>query len=335
MTHPALTLTLAALAASCLSPATAKSLPTESQLAFARPQQMVDIGGRRLHLYCSGAGPLTVVFDAHAGGAGASWFAVQPHVAKRTRACVYDRAGLGFSDLAPRANTSGHAVEDLHKLLASASIAPPYLLVGSSYGGANAQLYAYRYPEQVAGMVLVEPQHEDEIARLDKVSGGKLGQLLAMNLAMIKTCHEQSVKGFVAGSEPWTQCVRGVGAPGNALAASEVALRGKQKYWQANLSENTNFEVSGAELRALRKPFGKLPLIVLSRSVSPYAQAGKPQSALNKAVEAENQVILREIASLSSAGKLRRISGAGHVVHDERPMAVVEAINEMLTTIAK
>ena len=335
MTHPALTLTFAALAASCLSPATAKSLPPESQLAFARPQQMVDIGGRRLHLYCSGAGTVTVVFDAHAGGAGSSWFAVQPHVAKRTRACVYDRAGLGFSDLAPRANTSGHAVEDLHKLLSSAAIAPPYVLVGSSYGGANAQLYAYRYPEQVAGMVLVEPQHEDEIARQNKVSGGKLGPMLAMNIAIIEACHERSVKGFVAGSELWKHCVRSVGAPGKALAASEAALRGKEKYWQANLAENTNFDVSGAELRALRKPFGKLPLMVLSRSVSPYAQPGKPQSALNKAVEAENQAILREIASLSSAGQLRRISGAGHVVHQNRPMAVVEAINEVLIRIAK
>lgn len=249
MTHPALTLTFAALTASCFSStaaATAQSMPPASQLAFAQPQQMVDVGGRRLHLYCSGAGPVTVVFDAHAGGAGSSWFAVQPHIAKRTRACVYDRAGLGFSDLAPRANTSGHAVEDLHTLLATAGIAPPYLLVGSSYGGANAQLYAYRYPEQVAGMVLVEPQHEDEIARQNKVSGGKLGQFFAMQLAMTKACHEQSVKGFFTGSELWTQCVGGVGAPGTALAASEVALRKTQKYWQANLSEYTSFDASGA-----------------------------------------------------------------------------------------
>ena len=187
MTHPALQLTVAALAASCLLPASAQSRLPDTQLPFARAQQLVDIGGgRRLHLYCSGKGPITVVFDAHAGGAGSSWFAVQPHVAKRTRACVYDRAGFGFSDAATRPNTLGNAVEDLHKLLGAAGIAPPFVLVGSSYGGANAQLYAYRYPGEVKGMVLVEPQHEDDMARQNKVSGGKIGQLLAMNTDMIR-----------------------------------------------------------------------------------------------------------------------------------------------------
>ena len=335
MINPAFKLSLAALAATCFSPAIAQTLPPESQQAFARPQQMVDIGGRRLHLYCSGTGPVTVVFDAFSGGAGSSWFAVQPHIAKRTRACVHDRAGMGFSDPAPRPNTSANAVEDLHKLLGAAGIAPPYVMVGSSYGGANVQLYAYRYPGEVAGLVLVEPQHEDEIARLDKVSGGKMGQMLAMNVEAITACGDQSLKGFSSGSDMANQCLRGVGERGSALAASELTQRSLATFWQANLSENTSFAASGDQLRALRKPFGKLPLIVLSRSVSPYAIPGKPPSALNKAVEAENQAILRDIAALSSVGQLRKIAGAGHVVHEEKPMAVVRAIEDVLVKVAK
>ncbi len=269
MIHPAFKLSFAALAASCLSPTVAQSPPPETQQAFARPQHLVDIGARRMHLYCSATGPVTVVFDAYSGGAGSSWFAVQPHVAKRTRACVYDRAGLGFSDPAPRPGTSANAVEDLHQLLKAAGIAPPYVMVGSSYGGANMQLYAYRYPAEVAGLVLVEPQHEDDMARLDKVTDGKMGQMMAMNVAMITACRDQSLTGFSFGSEMATQCLGRLGERSATLAASDFAQRSRTSFWNADLSENTSFAVSGDQLRMLRKPFGSLPLIVLSRGVSP------------------------------------------------------------------
>jgi hypothetical protein len=87
---------------------------------------MVDIGGRKLNLHCSGSGTITVVFDSPSTGAGWSWAGVQPEIAKRMRACVYDRAGQGFSDPSPREGISGHAVENLHALLGKAGIAPPY-----------------------------------------------------------------------------------------------------------------------------------------------------------------------------------------------------------------
>nr|WP_315473099.1 alpha/beta hydrolase [uncultured Undibacterium sp.] len=137
---------------------------------FSRSQQLVDIGGRRLNLYCSGSGKTTVVFDAPGGEAGWNWANVQPAVAEHTRACIYDRAGHGFSDPSMRPPTSGNAVEDLHALLVAANIAPPYLLVGASFGTANAQLFAYRYPNEVSGLVLVEAEHEDNLARLNKAS---------------------------------------------------------------------------------------------------------------------------------------------------------------------
>ena len=179
---------------------------TAGEPNFARPQQMIDIGGRRLNLVCSGSGPVTVVFDAYSGGAAWDWFEVLPKVAKRTRACAYDRAGLGFSDPSPNPTLS-NAVEDLHKLLGAAGVAPPYVLVGSSYGGAAAQLYAYRYPKQVAGLVLVEPHHENEFARGNKVTGGKLEQMQKAGGEHEKACAAQSLKGFAPRSEMWNDCV--------------------------------------------------------------------------------------------------------------------------------
>ena len=321
-------------AAEHLKQAGLATLPETSQHAFARPQQLIDIGGRRLNLYCSGSGPVTVVFDAYSTGAGSSWHAVQPHIARRTRACVYDRAGLGFSDPAPGPVTSASAVDDLGKLMRAAGIAPPYVLVGSSYGGANAQLYALRHPEQLKGMVLVEPMHEDEEDRLLKVTEGKLKMMREVEAHIRAACTAESVKGFSPGSELWGPCIGPVPeGRGRVLGASELARRLSPAYWKANNAEVAGFEASSAQLRAARKPFGNLPLIVLSRSISPYATPGQPQSPLNKAMEEENQRLMQEVAAMSTRGTLRRIPDAGHVVHETKPEAVVKAIEDMLEIV--
>lgn len=330
-----LSLSLFAIAAGAVSNShSATRIADSNQSEFARPQQMVDIGGRRLNLYCSGSGPVTVVFDAPSGEAGWSWFAVQPAVAKQTRACVYDRAGLGFSDPSDRPGTSANAVDDLHQLLLKAAIAPPYLMVGNSYGGANVQLYAYRFPQQVTGLVLVEAQHEDESARLDAASKGKLKQMYAMQDQMEQACLAQAEQGFAPGSEMLANCTGGVQAMyGRQLAAAKLAVEMSPRHWRAARSENTHFEIGDAQLRAERRSFGDLPLMVLSRGVSPYAIPGKPQSALNKAMEAENQAIHQELAALSTRGKLRVVKGAAHVIQTDQPEAVVDAIAAVLSQI--
>jgi pimeloyl-ACP methyl ester carboxylesterase len=326
-------LSLLALAACCCTAAMAES---DTQAEFAHPHQLVDIGGRRLNLYCSGSGPVTVVFDAYSGAAGWTWFEVQPEVAKRARACVFDRAGLGFSDPSPRPGTFGNAVDDLHQLLVAAGIAPPYVLVGSSYGGADVQLYAYRYPAEVKGLVLVEGHHEDETARVNKASGGKLQQMYDMLGEHEKACVAQSVQGFVPGSELWNSCVGPLPPKyGRALGAVHLAAALSPRVWQAIHSEDTHLEAGEAELRAARAPFGDLPLIVLSRGASQYAIPGQPESALSRATEAENRRIGKEIAALSTRGRQRVVPGAHHLIHDEQPQAVVGAITEMLNEVGR
>lgn len=316
----------------CLAVAAA---PVFAASPFAHPQQLVDIGGRRLNLYCSGSGPVTVVFDSGSGDAGWAWQAVQPEVAKRTRACVYDRAGLGFSDPSTLPGTAVNAVADLHALLAKAGVKPPYVLVGHSYGGANVQLYTYRYPEEVKGLVLVEPMHEDEDRRTDVASQGKLKQSMAMYEEMGRRCAKQSEQGFVPGSELAAICSTGYdpGVPRD-LAAARLAELMSAKYWRAAQSESTNLDASGEQLRALRRSFGDLPLVVLTRGVSPYAVPGKPQSALNRAVEDENRKIHLETAALSSRGREHVVPGADHAVPLEQPQAVVAAVNEVLDQLA-
>jgi pimeloyl-ACP methyl ester carboxylesterase len=304
------------------------------QAEFARPHQLIDIGGRRLNLYCSGTGSPTVIFEAYSGGSGWAWANVQPEIARKTRACVYDRAGLSFSDPSPRPGTSANAVEDLHKLLAGAGIRPPYVMVGNSYGGINVQLYAYRYPQEVVGLVLVEAGNENETSRYDRATNGKISEIYAMFAERSKECLGNAQQGFVPGSEAQLNCTAIAPSGINrSVAAAQFALGLKPTYWEAANSENDNQRVNEAQLAAVRKPFGDLPLAVLTRGVSPYAVPGKPQSALNKALEDENKAIQDEVARLSSRGSNRVVPGASHIIQEARPDEVVRSINEVLAQV--
>lgn len=303
--------------------------------AFAKPHQLVDVGsGRKMNVYCSGRGAPTVVFDSPSGEAGWNWFKVQPEVARHTRACVFDRAGLGFGDPAKRPNSAENVAEDLHKLLAGAGVKPPYVMVGNSLGGANVQVYTYRYPADVKGLVLVEPQHEDETSRLDKASQGNLQKVYAMVGKQNNYCLAAARKGFRPGSEEETNCV---GNPaevyGPALGAAVKTATSRPAYWRTVVDEWDAIKLSDEQLRKLRRPFGDLPVLVLTRGVSPYAVPGKPQSALNKALEDENAAIHKETAALSTRGSQRVVPGAGHVIHAEKPEAVVDAVLEVLKQV--
>ena len=128
-------------------------------------EKLVDVGGRRLYINCSGEareGLPVVVLDAGMGNASDVWSLVQPKLAQFARVCAYDRAGTGQSDRDSHAHSSQDIVNDLHNLLARAGIKPPYVLVGHSLGGMNARLYASKYQKEVVGMVLVDSTHEDE-----------------------------------------------------------------------------------------------------------------------------------------------------------------------------
>jgi len=128
---------------------------------YPAPGKMVDVGGYRLHIICQGQGSPTVVIEAGANDCSLSWSQVQREVARFTRVCTYDRAGLGWSERSPQPRTAHNLVEGLHTLLARSGVEPPYALVGHSLGGLFVRLYAHEHPDQVAGMVLVDAVHEE------------------------------------------------------------------------------------------------------------------------------------------------------------------------------
>ncbi|MBZ0296633.1 MAG: alpha/beta hydrolase, partial [Anaerolineae bacterium] len=113
--------------------------------------QMVDVGGYRLHINCTGAGSPTVVIEAGLGGWSLPWNAVQEEVAKTTRVCTYDRAGMGYSEATPLSRTAQQFAYELHTLLERANVEGPYVLVGHSLGGLTVRIFAHDYPTEVAG----------------------------------------------------------------------------------------------------------------------------------------------------------------------------------------
>ena len=139
---------------------------TADQAALAAPGKLYDVGGHRLHLDCHGQGSPTVVLSNGAGGMSAAWARISGPVAETTRVCSYDRAGQGWSDEAASPRDGIESAEDLHTLLAAAGEHGPYVLVGHSTGGTYAMTYAARYPEQVAGLVLLDSSSPEQFARM-------------------------------------------------------------------------------------------------------------------------------------------------------------------------
>jgi pimeloyl-ACP methyl ester carboxylesterase len=240
---------LATIAATASLLATAHAAPPEGQDILAASQTRGDVGGRKLNLYCSGKGTPTVLFEADAGRAGWDWSAVLPEVARRTRACVYDRAGLGYSDPIIRAANVANASKDLNFLIRNARIDGPFVLVGAGYGAMVAQHFALRARgSNVTGLVLVEAMHEDALPA-DRAA--RLDAALA--------CLDAATQGAASNACAYAATAIN-GEIGAKLAAAQAAQVAKPSYWRARASELDSLETSAAQLRAARKPFD-MPLV--------------------------------------------------------------------------
>jgi pimeloyl-ACP methyl ester carboxylesterase len=125
--------------------------------AYPPPGQLIDVGGHRLHLNCTGSGNPTVILEPGLGGTSSDLALIAPAVARDSRVCVYDRAGRGWSDATDRSpQDAAQIAADLHTLLDRARIPGPYVLAGHSFGGLYVQTFAANYPDQIAGLVLLD-----------------------------------------------------------------------------------------------------------------------------------------------------------------------------------
>jgi pimeloyl-ACP methyl ester carboxylesterase len=288
--------------------------------ALPRIGRAVDVGGRTLNLYCSGTGSPTVIFESNGGTPGFRWARIQRDVAGTTRACWYDRAGLGWSDPGPFPNHSESVAHDLHRLLVAAGEAPPYLLVGHAMGGFHVRVYRAFYPGETAGMVLVDPMNED----------------MTINIHNHNELFRPTVLLILRG-------VTGVGflrlirhAPGPPQYGWSVAdWRTLMKLYslrKARLAATQELPiwVNGELARAggvTRASYGPVPMTVLSAGVQDQEEDQKLDH--DHALKLQ---LHERLARLSSVGE-HTIVQSGHDIPDQSPSSVVSAITEMVRCI--
>jgi pimeloyl-ACP methyl ester carboxylesterase len=332
---------LAALAAvGCMaiaalaSAAEAPTRPLVTDPAYLGPARLVDIGGRRLNLYCRGAGSPAVIFDAGGYDTTIGWALIQPAISSTHTTCSYDRAGLGFSDASDRAGTAGNDVDDIHKALQVAHIAPPYLLVGHSAGGMAIRVFADRYPKEVVGMVIVDGSHEDQVSRAkerEALEASEMPALAHREVPPEPNCVEAAKHGAIPKDSPaYGPCV-GEMYPGvdKAISDATFAVMASLKSQKANASEAANFAtVSADETRATRRDFGDMPIIVLTHAPRP-APKGIPQAMQDRRTMVWEQ-LHNEVAAMSTHGVNWIVPRSSHIMNYDRPEIVIDAINQAL-----
>jgi pimeloyl-ACP methyl ester carboxylesterase len=278
---------------------------------YPPPSEMVDVGGSSMHLHCTGeeGRAPTVVMDSGLGGTVLDWQLVQPGVAKFARVCSYDRGGMGWSDPGAQPRTSQQIVEELHALRNNAEVEGPYVLVGHSFGGTNVQLYASQYPDEVAGMVLVDSATEDE---------------------MLETLTEE-----LQGSPGWNKFLATIGVTrlpytlgGETDERTAISTHRKDTYEVAD--EMTSWEESFEQRRASPLSLGDKPLIVLTAGAFQVPpDAGIPQEQKDSFLEARSE--FQADLPLHSQNSERIIAeDSGHYIQLERPDLVIDAIRRVV-----
>src|SRR5829696_8804744 len=225
---------------------------------YPAPGQMVAVSGHGMQLYCAGKarGEPTVVMDSGLGGGLLDWQTVQPKVAKFARVCSYDRSGVGWSESGPKPRTSPQIVEELHALLKNAGEDGPYVLVGHSFGGANALLYAAEYPEEVAGIVLVDSALDARV--LVKDLRNAIAETTPSPLT-IKATAPLGIPRLLAGGG-----ASGEGGPPEGLVEERNAIYNSTRHLYAVADEAASVQKSVATATDAAPSLGDKPLIVLS-----------------------------------------------------------------------
>jgi pimeloyl-ACP methyl ester carboxylesterase len=334
---------LCALLAAASAPAEPPDPPSAD--AYVQPGRRVEVApGRALNLVCIGSAERTVLFDAGGSDWSVVWALVQPRVARHARACAYDRAGLGFSDPGPGARTPVAIVEDLHALVQAAGLKRPLVLVGHSLGGFNMKLYAALYPEDVAGLVLIDPSEERDWDRTRPMIRAKYGPVLAAKAELLdrtflaglmrkyEECRTAAANAPLDPEAPiYRRCTDPVRPQlGPAIAAARRRIQVTTAYQKAQASEIVN-SVYGdpGSLPVYERLFrpgmlGSRPIIVLTHGLY---DAEDPLDSLG---QMQGIAVHRQTARLSRKGAQRVVPGSGHNVPFEVPDAVVAAVEEVL-----
>lgn len=298
--------------------------------------QMVDVGGRKMHIDCRGTGSPTVILESGLGTGGTTdWTLVHDEIAGFTRTCAYDRAGIMWSDPKDTPQRASAVADDLHALLKGARINDRLILVGHSIGGPYTRTYVGKYGDQVAGLVMVDPSHPDQVARLGKVAGIDVHPKRASTIMYAATALSWTGLTrfmFSRGDKPKLRTAAETKRLGDALAISaaysSTSVTGSR-------SELTGFDDTMADARAVHS-FGNRPVIVLT-AMAPI----KPEQlkAMGLTVEdgarfkQEWKQLHTEQAAFSTRGRQQTVPDATHYIQVDRPEVVIAAVRDVVDTV--
>jgi pimeloyl-ACP methyl ester carboxylesterase len=315
---------------------------------FPPPGKLITVHGHQMHINCSGEGGPTVVMDAGLGGWSLDWSTVQPEIVKFTRVCSYDRAGLGWSESSAAPADAQHAVDDLHSLLANSGEEGPFVLVGHSNGGLRVALYAHAYPQEVAGVLLVDPtpRATDE-ERLAFLSPSEQAEYLTLLQAMKPGPQPGGIDFFGL-----MQALRPFGVPRLLI---DTLLQGSQyQHLRAeaqpaflfgvnqparlatNSAEAEQRQASINQVRAIQS-LGSMPLTVLtSTKLTSFYSDPLPEELSGRLLELVQKTVWEaevEMSQLSSKGTIAPVERSGHNIQFDRPDVVVDAIQHMVASL--
>jgi len=279
--------------------------------AYPPPGELVDVGGYRLHINCTGSGSPTVVIEAGLGDWSTSWGFVQPEVAKTTRVCTYDRAGMGWSEAGPLPRDAAQFAKELHTLLQNANIPGPYVMVGHSLGGLGVRVFVHDYASEVAGVVLVESMNPKQLPQA-RAGVGPQPNTPSRYYSVLTVLARVGAARLLA--RPLTHLL----SPG--LLPSEDAYYARfvrTQSMQAARNESESLSASAAEAAAV-KSFGDLPLIILTGRL----HAEQPW-----------QTWQTELLQLSSDSQHLFAENGNHGIQFEEPDADVATILQMVQQV--
>lgn len=276
--------------------------------AYPPPGQLVDVGGYRLHINCTGSGSPTVVIEAGLGDWSTGWGYVQSEVAKTTRVCTYDRAGWGWSDAGPLPRDAAQFAKELHTLLQNANVPGPYVMVGHSLGGLAVRVFVHDYASEVAGVVWVDSMSPNQFNPSPIAAQSQTntqGQPFSVP-ALLARFGIVRLLARPLGIMP-------SGTPDEKAYFSRMV---RTQNAQTLTNESQGMPASGAEASAV-KSFGDLPLIVLTAKLNPIKGWQEWQA---------------ELLQLSSNSQ-QLFAESDHNIHFEKPDAAVAAILQMIQQV--
>lgn len=273
--------------------------------------RVFDVGGYRMHIDCTGEGSPAVILESGLGDSYLSWRKVQPEIAKLTRVCSYDRAGLGYSDSSPQPRTSKVMAGELHALLKAAGVPPPYVLVGHSMGGYNVRVFASVYSTEVAGMVLVDASHPDQENRFPP-------ELKDMEGSWLREFE------FLEYTAPF-------GIPRlMGLCDQDPVQRAADCNFQSareGVAEMKAFSESAAQTAATGS-LGDLSLAVLSHD--PDKPSADLPADLAKPTNDAWEKMQEDLARLSTRGTQTIARNSSHYIQIDRPDVVIDAVRKVV-----